>query len=1152
MKKITKLFSVLVAVALCSSFSLHAQTGDGLVGTYIKNPADINRVVDNQDLPDTLDMFSGELVETRVVPNIDLSGDFGGVVDNVVFGDYWSSSYEGVIEGPIDGDVTFTMEGDNGFRMYINDVLVLDNWVNNWNTPTSSDPVTMVAGELYDIRVEFFENVGGQFLWMKWSGDGLTEEIVPTGALFTDNTQGTTGLTAKYYRWTAEVENAFKGNLFDGDVFRKSIAPKPGVDDFSIDFADIANGDVGDDFYARFEGYIRAPFTGEVDFTMAGDDGTRLWIDETLVMSRWFFGEHTGSFTMTEGTLHKIKIEFYEGGGGVAMWLDWAYDGMARTRVPRSALYTANDGSGVFTAANNVPGTIEAEDYNTGGAGVAYQDGSTGNDGGEYRTDDVDIVAGGTGYQVTSGADEWLKYTVSALGTSKYKILVNVSGTGGTIDFEIDGEPVNTDPVTVPDGENMVEVPEIIDLEIGMHDLVMKTNSDGMAIDNIVLRNVNPYSGTAIDIPGKILAQETDLGGIGVAYWDNLWKDGDRNIRTDEPQYIDVGYKTGLPFVGWVDNGEWTTYTINVTATGDYIFEMGYFNGENSVFDIFLDGEIVLADFTTTTTGDWNVYGTQKSATTIHLTEGIHQLKALKTGGGGLDVVDYKMLPELSVSKLVTPVTRKNVPDSITVEVKSLSDVETTDLDIHYQVNDGDVVTETIASLAANSTETYIFDTPYDFTSVDTETYKVQVWTSTLDTITAYIKNYADDADLALNFRDNFSRKVEIQNTEAINPKAFTVEAWVYPTIMGGGHWDNTIIASSESGQGYSFSTGAGGVLKVWFEGNFDGDVVTNDAVLNLNEWAHVAFTLDSAAVHPVRIFVNGEPQEINEVTGEYVRSVDGVTDIGISPSWGRPFSGSIDEVRIWDGIRSDERIHAYNDSRLTGEEDNLVAYYRFNESFGDTKIYGDSIYDISGNGNDGELLNFSGEFVPVWVDGYAMDLQHVTPWATDIMVGRLVDDTESITIASNTDWKLSTDATWLSLAPDTSATDRNSEIVFTVLEENATEDERTANVTVSGIDIAEQTITVTQASTLTGIDVASENEFSIYPVPTEGVINFEFENAQSNNEIHIFNSSGVLVKSVSNVAGSATVDISDMSNGIYIVKVKTAGEVQSRIISKY
>ena len=43
-----------------------------------------------------------------------------------------------------------------------------------------------------------------------------------------------------------------------------------------------------------------------------------------------------------------------------------------------------------------IPGTIQAEDFDDGGEGMAYHDASAGNDGGQYRSSDVDIEATAT------------------------------------------------------------------------------------------------------------------------------------------------------------------------------------------------------------------------------------------------------------------------------------------------------------------------------------------------------------------------------------------------------------------------------------------------------------------------------------------------------------------------------------------------------------------------------------------------------------------------------------------------------------------------------------------------------------------------------------------------------------------------------------
>lgn len=65
---------------------------------------------------------------------------------------------------------------------------------------------------------------------------------------------------------------------------------------------------------------------------------------------------------------------------------------------------------------HRLPGRIELEDYDLGGAGVAYHDSTSGNRPGLYRSDDVDIKATADvsgGYQIGFISDgEWLEYTV--------------------------------------------------------------------------------------------------------------------------------------------------------------------------------------------------------------------------------------------------------------------------------------------------------------------------------------------------------------------------------------------------------------------------------------------------------------------------------------------------------------------------------------------------------------------------------------------------------------------------------------------------------------------------------------------------------------------------------------------------------------------
>jgi hypothetical protein len=96
-----------------------------------------------------------------------------------------------------------------------------------------------------------------------------------------------------------------------------------------------------------------------------------------------------------------------------------------------------------------IPGTIQAENYDTCGANNSYYDTTAGNSGGAYRSDDVDIEATsdtGGGYDVgwTAGG-EWLKYSanVSSAGTYNVQARLAATAAGNTMHVNVDGTNVS-------------------------------------------------------------------------------------------------------------------------------------------------------------------------------------------------------------------------------------------------------------------------------------------------------------------------------------------------------------------------------------------------------------------------------------------------------------------------------------------------------------------------------------------------------------------------------------------------------------------------------------------------------------------------------------------------------------------------------------
>ena len=88
---------------------------------------------------------------------------------------------------------------------------------------------------------------------------------------------------------------------------------------------------------------------------------------------------------------------------------------------------------------------IEFENYDVGGAGKAYYDMDTKNQGGKYREDRVDVVAAGTGYAIGyTQKGEWLEYTVNVQAGGKLPFeLSYASGMDNTgVRLFMDDEPI--------------------------------------------------------------------------------------------------------------------------------------------------------------------------------------------------------------------------------------------------------------------------------------------------------------------------------------------------------------------------------------------------------------------------------------------------------------------------------------------------------------------------------------------------------------------------------------------------------------------------------------------------------------------------------------------------------------------------------------
>lgn len=156
-----------------------------------------------------------------------------------------------------------------------------------------------------------------------------------------------------------------------------------------------------------------------------------------------------------------------------------------------------------------------------------------------------------------------------------------------------------------------------------------------------------PFNGTAQILPGRLEAENYDVGCNGDAYSDFTIANqgGDyRNDGVDIETTSDIG---GGYNVGWQRDDEWMEYTVDVLTSGDYLIDARVASAVGGDFHVEIDGNDVTGLINVANTGDWQNWITVTS-NVFHMTSGQHLVRIfIDNQEFNLNYLDFDIITDL-------------------------------------------------------------------------------------------------------------------------------------------------------------------------------------------------------------------------------------------------------------------------------------------------------------------------------------------------------------------------------------------------------------------------------------------------------------------------------------------------------------------------
>ncbi|TGN20440.1 hypothetical protein EHS15_04325 [Leptospira idonii] len=273
-------------------------------------------------------------------------------------GDSFGARWTGTIKPEYSEKYKFTTKTDDGVRLWVDGKQIINQWKDMGATDFSAE-LELSSGKEYSFKMEYYDKGGDAYAELSWESLSTPKSVIREVGSYD---------VGYHFQNPFGLETEWESNYFQGKEFQNKIGNKKETFlNFTSNTEPFAKGIPLENFCARFSSSIKIPVTGEYRFTVTSDDGVRLKLKGQNKIDQWIGmapTEFSESLSFIEGENVPIEVEYFQGGGGKYLRLEWEGPGFSKTLLgPKGKKFRNKE----TPSLGLYPGKIFSKDLNEDG-----------------------------------------------------------------------------------------------------------------------------------------------------------------------------------------------------------------------------------------------------------------------------------------------------------------------------------------------------------------------------------------------------------------------------------------------------------------------------------------------------------------------------------------------------------------------------------------------------------------------------------------------------------------------------------------------------------------------------------------------------------------------------------------------------------------